>query len=239
MLNIKYPNKFFFSIKTKLIRFFYPLILFNFSNRKKIFTAIWRNNYWLDNESHSGPGSTLSYTKNIRKKLPQLFETYKIKSLFDAPCGDFNWMNDVLRKYKCDYFGADIVKELIVNNQQEYSNKRINFHVLDITEDIFPNSDVWLCRDVFFHFSDEDIFRSLKIFCNSDIKYLLVTNNITSFEHQNNNIKTGSWRLLNLELSPFNFPKPIASLEDYIDGFPPRILALYTRAQIQETLGLY
>jgi len=239
MLNIKHSTKFFISFKAILIRFFYPLILFNFANRKKIFTAIWKNNYWLDNESQSGPGSTLSYTKNIRRKLPRLFDAYNIKSIFDAPCGDFNWMRDVLRKYNCYYFGADIVKELIVNNQQRYSNKRINFHVLDITEDIFPNTDLWLCRDAFFHFSNEDILKSLKIFCNSEIKYLLVTNNITSFDHQNINIKTGGWRLLNLELSPFNFPKPIVFLEDYIDGFAPRILALYTRAQIQETLGLY
>jgi len=56
------------------------------------FTEIYKSNYWGSKESVSGIGSTLIYTENLRSKLPDLFQLYSIKSIFDAPCGDFNWM---------------------------------------------------------------------------------------------------------------------------------------------------
>jgi hypothetical protein len=47
------------------------------------------------------------------RDMPPLIEKFSIKSMFDAPCGDFNWMKLVLDKVKVDYVGADIVKPLI------------------------------------------------------------------------------------------------------------------------------
>ena len=79
------------------------------------------------NISKSGPGSDDKNTKNIRKELPQIIKKYKIRSIFDAPCGDFFWIKKIILKIKIKYLGADIVKEMIEFNKKKFSNKKYNF----------------------------------------------------------------------------------------------------------------
>src|ERR1700758_3448541 len=79
---------------------------------KDKFTKIYKNNYWLSSESVSGSGSTLKYTRNLREQLPLIVADFGIKSIFDGPCGDFNWMQHVLPNLKVDYVGGDIVSEI-------------------------------------------------------------------------------------------------------------------------------
>src|SRR5262249_32666360 len=62
------------------------------------FAVLYKTCYWggdKQNESFSGPGSTLEYTQVLRRELPKLFEQFAIRSVFDAPCGDFKWMKHV------------------------------------------------------------------------------------------------------------------------------------------------
>ena len=42
---------------------------FSVHNEEKIFSKIYKNNYWGSNFSKSGPGSDLDNTVNIRKKF--------------------------------------------------------------------------------------------------------------------------------------------------------------------------
>ena len=51
------------------------------------------------------------------KKYLSKIKKFKIKRLFDAPCGDFNWMPQVLKGVEVDYIGSDIVEDLIVKNK--------------------------------------------------------------------------------------------------------------------------
>lgn len=74
----------------------------------EVFSDIFKSNDWNNDESVSGVGSSLSNTKTIIIKLPLLFEKYQIKSVLDAPCGDFNWMQNV-NKSRINYIGGDIV----------------------------------------------------------------------------------------------------------------------------------
>ncbi len=104
------------------------------------FTWIYRSHYW-GSESLSGPGSTIEYTKNLRQELPKLITTFNVKSIFDAPCGDFNWMKMLLPKLDVTYIGADIVKELIGSHQANYESKAIKFIELNIITDRFPKAD--------------------------------------------------------------------------------------------------
>ena len=60
------------------------------------FTWIYKTNHWSSEESASGLGSTLKYTENLRRELPQLLRQYSLGKVFDAPCGDFNWMKAVV-----------------------------------------------------------------------------------------------------------------------------------------------
>jgi len=225
------------AIKFRLIRFFHENILFKSASKETIFTSIWRNNYWGNTESLSGIGSTLVQTAELRQKIPMMFREFGINAVFDAPCGDMNWMRHLLREANFTYLGGDIVDEIIEGNKKLFNSQKIKFVRFDITSDVFPVADLWLCRHVLFHFSNRDVFLALEKFAESKIKYILTTNCVTDSTHINKDIATGDWRSLNLILPPFNFPKdPFWEIDDYVAPIPPMKISLWTREQIESVL---
>jgi hypothetical protein len=202
---------------------------------KEIFTYYYQHNAWGNQESVSGVGSTLEYTETIRKELPSLLEKYKFKSFLDAPCGDYNWMQVMGRPLGLEYIGGDIVDEMIVQNQKKYGNEHTTFIQLDITADPLPAVDVWMCRDCLFHFSYDDIFKTLANFLRSDVKYLLTS--VHTACTANTDIETGDARLLNLELPPFGLCKPIEYIDDWIPGYHERKMGLWTKSMVAESLA--
>lgn len=172
---------------------------------KRVFSDIYRNNWWADPESVSGRGSTLARTEVIRRELPTLLESVGARSLLDAPCGDFNWMRYV-NLGDIMYIGADVVPELIERNRELESGAGRKFAVLNITRDRLPEVDVILCRDCFIHFSFRDIDAAIANFKKSNSIFLLATTHLSVRE--NADIETGGWRSVNLQLPPFNFPPP-------------------------------
>ena len=213
--------------------------LFKTKSVEERFNRIYSTNYWLDNESRSGTGSNLRSTENIRFHLPKILEKFNIKKLFDAPCGDFNWMSQVLKSVEIDYLGSDIVKDLIVSNKK-YENNKIKFSKSDIIVDKLPASDLMICRDCLFHFSYEDIFLFLNNFLSSDIKYILLTSNLNEeYKFENKDIVTGDYRKIDLFSKPFNFEKNyIYSFDDKnkleIQHF--RQMYLFSKLQIKNNL---
>ena len=155
-------------IKYRLMRIYHEKFIFKKSaSREKVFRSIWNNNYWGNEESRSGPGATLVQTQQLRDKAPKMFQEFRIKSLFDAPCGDMNWMKHILESGSFNYLGGDIVSEIIDKNSLKFKNENINFTKFDITSDSFPDADVWICRAVFYHFSNQDILLALELFFES------------------------------------------------------------------------
>ena len=213
--------------------------LFKTKSVEERFNLIYSTNYWFDKESRSGTGSSLRTTKNIRFHLPKIFEKFNIKKLFDAPCGDFNWMRNVLKSVEIDYLGSDIVKDLIASNKK-YESDKIKFSKLDIRVDNLPASDLMICRDCLFHFSYEDIFLFLNNFISSDIKYILLTSNLNEeYKFENKDIVTGDYRKIDLFSKPFNFEKNyIYSFDDKnkleIQHF--RQMYLFSKLQIKNNL---
>lgn len=177
-----------------------------------IFSEIKRKNMWKGEESVSGPGSSLSQTKVIRRELPKLFKNFGIKSILDIPCGDFYWMNKTDLSQIEKYIGGDIIKELVDINRKRYDNKKISFKVIDITKDKLPNVDLLLVRDCLVHFSYEDYKKAINNLKKSKSKYLLTTTFVK--RKTNENIITGYWRPINLQKEPFLFPKPIFLLNE-------------------------
>lgn len=163
-------------------------------------------------DSASGTGSDLIQTKVIRDLIPRIIEEFNIRTLIDAPCGDFFWMKTVNLAFLDRYLGLDIVTNLIEKNKLNYSSDKINFVSLDLTNSSLPYGDLILCRDCLVHLSFENIFLILKNFKKSNSRYLLTTTftNRTS----NSDIADGGWRPLNLEKPPFNFPKPILLINE-------------------------
>jgi hypothetical protein len=178
---------------------------------KDIFNKIYERNIWGSMESVSGTGSSITQTKTIIRKLPALIEDFNIKTMIDAPCGDFNWMRFICNKLDL-YIGIDIVEDIIKENKSKYQAEQIQFYSMDLTRDSLPVGDLILCRDCLVHFSYSDILLALNNFKASGAKYLLTTT-FPSVK-RNFDIKTGEWRPLNLEIEPFYFPKPLIYINE-------------------------
>ena len=181
---------------------------------EEIFEKIYKRNLWQSSESVSGKGSEIEAAQNLLEKLPLLLEKYNIRSITDAPCGDYNWMKKLNYKFEI-YQGIDIVKEIIQNNKI-YENTNIRFDCANILDCKLKKTDLILCRDCFIHFDFSEIFHCINNFKQSEIEYLLLTNYDIS---QNGDVLTGQFRKINLQMPPFNFPVPLEKLEDDIaDG---------------------
>lgn len=179
--------------------------------RQDIFAQIYHVGFWADEETVSGHGSKLSETIEIREALPKLFRELQIKSMLDLPCGDFNWMKSV-NLDGIAYTGADIVPDLIEKNQTLYGSINKKFVCLDLVNGTLPTTDIVLCRDCLVHLAFKDIFAAIENLKSSKSKYLLITTYIGLFYNQD--IFTGEWRPINLQLPPFNFPKPIVIIDE-------------------------
>ena len=206
----------------------------SFGNSNSVFKRYYETNAWGSEESVSGPGSTREYTENIRKKIPEIVERLNISVILDAPCGDYNWWRMIEWQERITYIGGDVVKELVDKNQSSYGKKDTSFIRLDIARDSLPRADLWLCRDCLFHLSDRDIMLALGNFLTSDIEYLLTSNHPNC--RRNHNILPGSFRLLNLQLAPFNLGKPLRTIDDWIKGYSVRQLALWDRETLRNRL---
>ena len=165
-------------------------------------------------ESLSGPGSTLARTVEIRRSLPLLVEDREIRTILDAPCGDFHWMQHVVLALD-QYTGVDVVPGIIEHNQRLYGGANRNFRCLDLTRDTLPEADMIFCRDCLPHFCFEDIFRALRNFSRSKSKYLLTTSFVDW--QANEDIATGDWRPLNFQRAPFHFPQPLRVVHEQCD----------------------
>ena len=178
---------------------------------EEIFTHIYKTNRWLSSETVSGQGSELRVTHGMRNELSSLIKRFNITSIADAPCGDLNWMKYV-DLGDCNYTGIDIVQEIIEKNTQQFGPTK-KFKYLNLLENIIEKVDLIICRDLLAHFTYEQIFTVLKKFKQSGSKYILVTTNLR-VENNCDMETTGDCRFLNLELPPFNFPRPLALIEE-------------------------
>jgi len=199
------------------------------------FSTIYRNRLWGSDKTPSGAGSSIDYTANLRAKLPSLVAKYEIRTIFDAPCGDLNWMKLLLPVLNANYFGGDIVKELIDGHRRVHASPTARFLHINLIEDEFPNADLMICRDCLFHLSYSHIKRVLENYVNADIAYLLTTSHITA--QPNTDITTGDFRLLNLIEKPYYFDScPLERIDDWIEPSAARQLGLWSRSQVIRSL---
>jgi len=208
-----------------------------FEDTEDVFTNYFEKRHWRGggDETVSGAASTIQYTENIRREIPVLIDRLGVRTLFDAPCGDYNWFRLIDREPDIHYIGADIVKPLIESNRQRYGNRNTEFIHLDLIKDPLPDADLWILRDCLIHLSDEDVFSILDNFLNSNIRYLLTTTH--SECRRNRDIQTGSWREINLELPPFSFCPATHYIDDWVEGRGVRKLGLWERGALSDCLA--
>jgi SAM-dependent methyltransferase len=201
-------------------------------NYKDIFSNIYDNHGFGSLESRSGPGSTLDETQKLRESIKKIIKDKNIKSVVDIPCGDFNWMKEIVFNFE-SYIGGDIVKKAIEENNERYSNSRIKFIEFDIVNDEIPNGDLLIVRDIIGHFPIEDGVKILKNILNSKCKYLLSTTwakkigndwfpcEKNDVHRENEGVDYGRFYPVNLMSNPFNLPNAEIYLEEdvMVDNF--------------------
>jgi len=213
------------------------LINFLFINktsiRKIVFFLIYKSNHWnksilIDSNILlvSGPGSLPGsvQTKNIITNLNNFIKDNNIRNILDMPCGDFAWMQDLLKiNNDINYTGYDIVEEIILINKKKYSSNRIDFFVKDIiNENDFNGFDLIFIRDFFIHINNEDILKVLKKIKNAKIKFFACLTNKN--EIINKNIAVGEHRKINLSIEPFNLKDVFFS---FYEGKEDRYINFY------------
>jgi hypothetical protein len=186
---------------------------------KNIFSEIYDNYGFGSDESRSGPGSTLDETEKLRLKIKNLVKYKDIKTIVDIPCGDFNWMKEIVDSFD-SYHGGDIVPQCIEENTKKYSSDKITFSIIDLLESKIPDCDLLIVRDVIGHYPLEDGQKIIKNILNSNCKYLLSTSwyNIIDNDYHENHINRGAnygnFYPVNLMSEPFNFPEPEMIIEE-------------------------
>lgn len=190
--------------------------IFNLLPTEKRFERIHAKNRWSSEESVSGQGSELAATEALRAALPPLFRELKVELVLDAPCGDFNWMRHVLKEAPVRYIGMDIVRDLVDRNNELYGSDTIEFRHGNIITGPVPQADLIICRDCFIHLSFRDTASAIENFKASKSRYLLANSypDVT----RNEDIATGRWRFINLDLPPYSYPPPQMKIKETEPG---------------------
>lgn len=186
---------------------------------EQVFSDIYENNKWGSEESVSGPGSSMDQTRVVRTYLANLIDRHGIRSIFDIPCGDFNWMSRVDLS-KVHYTGADIVPELIRRNAEKFGSDNVRFVARDLTSEPIDRVDLILCRDCLMHLSNAQVVRALKNICNSSSRFLLTTGFTDT--SRNGDIAHGQWRPINLTAAPFSLCQPLEIVNEELRDYGGR-----------------
>jgi hypothetical protein len=170
-----------------------------------VFSEIFRENKWKSKVSASGTGSSLQATKILRERLPAILGELGIRTIVDAPCGDFNWMKALNYEF-AEYYGIDIVPNLIEKLAKEDFRDHYNFTVGNVVSDLLPHADAIFCRDCLVHLPFEMGLKAISNWKRSNFGYALVT---TFPGRPNRDGRLGGWRVLDMQGEPFNWPQPL------------------------------
>ena len=111
---------------------------------QEAFEEVHRSHLWTGSESVSGAGSGAEQTSRLHTALPELLRELGTRTLLDAPCGDYGWIQTIPLPVE-RYIGADVVRSLIADRQALDADDRHTFVVLDLTRDPLPAADLLLC----------------------------------------------------------------------------------------------
>lgn len=171
------------------------------------FTNIYNNFYWQmgQNESKSGLGSTLNWSKCFRDSLTEIIKTKDIKSILDCSCGDWNWMRMISDELP-EYIGLDCVQEIIDNNQKKFSTDNIRFICSDMNSYMKAlnekHFDLVIIRHTLEHlplaYAIDSVRLSKKI-----SKYSFITSYSEEIQNRDLNFPTETYRPIYLGAEPF------------------------------------
>lgn len=133
----------------------------NWRNRglsaEEVFTRVYADKMWGgDAAFFSGPGSNEEAATPYANFVTNYIAKHDISSVVDLGCGDFR-VGRMIAGPQVEYFGIDVVKPLIDENNRRFGSKSVRFECKDITRDNLPPADLCLIREVFQHVSNAQI----------------------------------------------------------------------------------
>lgn len=186
------------------------------------FRIVHDKNLWQSDESVSGGGSTVAFTASIRASLAEWLARREIRSLVDLPCGDFNWMRLVTFPEGMAYTGIDIVPALIETNTAKYAALGRNFELGDIIAGPVPAAEAYFCRDVFIHFPNDAVEKSIANVRAAGAKYLLAS----TFPDVTDKVDTVFPNSRRMNMALF-LGEPEELLEDFGDGRTDKYIGVW------------
>lgn len=193
---------------------------------EQAFTKIYDGSHW-GSEHKNGPGSTFDATYIIRQTLHQIINKYQIKSIVDAPCGLYSWIDSIISS-QTEYIGLDIVKKQIDDNLRlPVGGKNLKFIQCDLANS-YPeeakNKDLIFCKHFTQHLTEMTTKKVLNNFKKSGCKYLLISNYNIDYNNEDIQWKSegcprldeGACRPQNLLMHPYNLSNVLENYPEYV-----------------------
>lgn len=171
------------------------------TSHAEVFDEIYRSSAW---GIGSGSGSTELRTRSYRNFLQSFMALNRVSSVLDLGCGDWQF-SEHIDWSSVHYTGIDVSNVVLVNTKR-FSRDGIEFLHLDACVDPLPNADLLIAKDVFQHWSNQDVSTFLPRL--QGFRFALITNGFaTSGDHRTNtDIQPGRWRPIDVSTQPFNLP---------------------------------
>lgn len=176
---------------------------------EEIFTAIYENQVWGDNQNKnyrgsSGGGSEVAYNEKYIGMLKEIIKKCNIRSVVDLGCGDFRIGHLLYDDLDIMYTGYDVYKKIIEYNSICYTQPKFNFKCLDFCKNIdqVTSGDLCILKDVLQHWELKKIYAFMDLITQSQkFKYILIVNCCNQME-DDTNCATGEWRPLSCKYMP-------------------------------------
>ncbi len=184
---------------------------------EQIFTNLYENKIWGDNESSeyngsSGAGSVIDYNKDSYIPFLKNFITKNnIKSVVDLGCGDFICGKLIYDDLDVSYTGYDTYKKVIDYNSKQYSFPKYSFIHLDFcnNKENIINGELCILKDVIQHWSLANIYKFLDYIVEcKKFKYILICN-CCNQKQDDTDIQDGDGRPLSCDYLPCKKYNPI------------------------------
>ena len=174
-----------------------------------IFTKIYENKIWGDNKNNhysgsSGGGSCIKNNEEYIKILKNIIKEYKINTIVDLGCGDFQMGRLIYDDINVLYTGYDTYKKIIDYHITQYPEPKYTFKHLDFytNKDSIVEGDMCILKDVLQHWAINEIYTFMDYLVESKkFKYILLVNCCNQTIDNQDCDKT-RWRPLSCNLLP-------------------------------------
>jgi hypothetical protein len=177
---------------------------------ESVFTSIYENNSWGNNNNpeyngSSGSGSDVNYNKDSYVPfLKKFIIDNNIKNIVDLGCGDFRCGKLIYDDLDITYTGYDTYKKIIDYNSKQNSLPKYSFKHLDFynNKETIINGELCILKDVLQHWPLDNIYNFLDYLNETKkFKFILICNCCGQFK-DNPNVETGGWRPLSCDYLP-------------------------------------